>query len=91
MPPRFRLVHRASVALFVLLLLVVLADILLGWALPQPLRAALPWALAASLALALTLGIGAYGAPSRPERPPDPGDETPEAARLGDEPEDAEP
>ena len=87
MSPRFRLVHRASIALFVGLLLVVLADLVLGWALPQPLRGWLPWLLAASLALALTLGVGAYGAPTRPasgasSEEPDAPDEVPEAGEA---------
>ena len=91
MTRRFRQLHRASVALFVALLLLVLADILLGWALPQPVRGWLPWVLAASLALALTLGVGAYGTPSRPGAGPESPADAPEAGRLGESAEQANP
>lgn len=54
----------------VLITLVLLAlDLGLDLRLPQPLRGALPYALAVGLCVALVLGVGAYGKPQPPSRP----------------------
>lgn len=57
---------RGSVVVFVILLAAVLADVLFGLTLPQPVRWLLPLALAAALCVALAIGVAAYGAPQRP-------------------------
>jgi len=64
-------VLRASVAAFCVLLVAMLADVLLGLTLPQPLRSLLPLALAVSLCVALVIGVAAYGAPQRPAGAPE--------------------
>jgi len=55
-----------SIATVVLALVLLLADILIGWHLPQPIRPVLPIVLAAALCVALVLGVSAFGAPQRP-------------------------
>jgi len=54
------------VGLVVLVLGLLALDLLADVRLPQPIRPALPFVLAAAFALALALGVGAYGAPRRP-------------------------
>jgi hypothetical protein len=71
--PTGRLLLRGGAAVAVLALVLLLLDIALGIRLPQPLRPALPFILAAGLALALAVGVGAYGTPQRPG--PTPGDQ----------------
>lgn len=57
----------ASVFVVLTTLVLALADILLGWRLPQPVRPALPIVLAVALGLALVIGVSAYGAPQKAE------------------------
>jgi hypothetical protein len=68
-----RWVFRASVAVFLLAVALMLADALFGVRLPQPGRGALPYVFAGGVALALTLYVSAYGAPKRPEKTGEPG------------------
>lgn len=57
-----------SGATFGVVLGLVVLDIAAGVRLPEPVRPALPWLLAGSMLLGITLLVGALGAPPRRQR-----------------------
>lgn len=70
MSPLLSLLFRASIGAVLVSLALMVLDLLLGWALPQPLRSWLPYCLMGGFIVALTLGVGTYGAAKNPRTPP---------------------
>lgn len=71
-PRPLRLLLTMSGVTFGVTLALVLLDVAAGVRLPGAVRPALPWVLVVSLAVAITVLVGALGTPKRPGPPDEP-------------------
>lgn len=66
--PLALILFRSAIGVVIATLVLVALDLGVGFQIPQPLRGALPYALAVGFCVALVLGVGAYGKPQPPSR-----------------------